>query len=60
MSKRQWMALLMLFLAYLLLGAGIFYVIEGAMEIEQVQKAHDKRIEINGNYICIQFSLRCL
>ncbi|XP_043285975.1 open rectifier potassium channel protein 1 [Venturia canescens] len=47
MSKRQWMVLLMLFLTYLLLGASIFYHIESQIEIENVAKARQERIEIN-------------
>lgn len=38
----------MLFLAYLFLGASIFYHIESRLEIEQIERAKEKRIEING------------
>ena len=48
MSKKQWMALLMLFLTYLLLGASIFYHIESRLEVEKVNKAREERIQING------------
>lgn len=48
MSKKQWLVLLMLFLTYLLLGAFIFYHIEGHHEIEQIAQAKLERIEING------------
>ena len=41
------MVLLMLFLTYLLLGASMFYHIEGRLEIERVRKAKGERIEIN-------------
>nr|XP_050848064.1 open rectifier potassium channel protein 1 isoform X1 [Vespula vulgaris]XP_050848065.1 open rectifier potassium channel protein 1 isoform X1 [Vespula vulgaris]XP_050848066.1 open rectifier potassium channel protein 1 isoform X1 [Vespula vulgaris]XP_050848067.1 open rectifier potassium channel protein 1 isoform X1 [Vespula vulgaris]XP_050848069.1 open rectifier potassium channel protein 1 isoform X1 [Vespula vulgaris] len=47
MSKKQWIVLLMLFLAYLFLGASIFYHIESRLEIEQIERAKEKRIEIN-------------
>ncbi|XP_032673639.1 uncharacterized protein LOC116845260 isoform X2 [Odontomachus brunneus] len=47
MSKKQWLVLLMLFLTYLLLGAFIFYHIEGHHEIEQNAQAKLERIEIN-------------
>ncbi|XP_044013815.1 open rectifier potassium channel protein 1-like [Aphidius gifuensis] len=47
MSKKQWMALLMIFLVYLFFGAAIFHHIERAIEEEQVKKSHDKRVEIN-------------
>ncbi|KAI4494408.1 hypothetical protein M0802_008900 [Mischocyttarus mexicanus] len=47
MSKRQWIVLLMLFLAYLLLGASIFYHIESTLEIEHIELARQERIEIN-------------
>lgn len=41
------MVLLMLFLTYLLLGASIFYHIEGPLEIERAREAKRERIEIN-------------
>ncbi|XP_014474532.1 PREDICTED: open rectifier potassium channel protein 1 [Dinoponera quadriceps] len=47
MSKKQWLVLLMLFLTYLLLGASIFYHIEGREEIEKIEKAKLERIQIN-------------
>ncbi|XP_043491470.1 open rectifier potassium channel protein 1 isoform X1 [Polistes fuscatus] len=47
MSKKQWIVLLMLFLAYLLLGASIFYHIESKLEIEHIELARQERIEIN-------------
>ncbi|KAK2587466.1 hypothetical protein KPH14_003171 [Odynerus spinipes] len=47
MSKKQWIVLLMLFLAYLLLGASIFYHIESQLEIENAERAKQERIEIN-------------
>ncbi|XP_008553925.1 open rectifier potassium channel protein 1 [Microplitis demolitor] len=47
MSKKQWMALLMMFFAYLLFGTGIFYYLESGDEIEKTQKARRERIEIN-------------
>lgn len=42
----------MLFLTYLLLGASMFYHIEGRLEIERVRKAKGERIEINGERSC--------
>ncbi|XP_015172733.1 PREDICTED: open rectifier potassium channel protein 1 isoform X3 [Polistes dominula] len=48
MSKKQWIVLLMLFLAYLLLGASMFYHIESKLEIEHIELARQERIEING------------
>ncbi|XP_050446054.1 uncharacterized protein LOC126848849 isoform X2 [Cataglyphis hispanica] len=47
MSKKQWLVLLMLFLTYLLLGASIFYYIEGEKEMDKIAKAKEERIEIN-------------
>ncbi|XP_047347515.1 open rectifier potassium channel protein 1 isoform X1 [Vespa velutina] len=47
MSKKQWIVLLMLFLAYLFLGASIFYHIESRLEIEHIERAKEERIEIN-------------
>ncbi|XP_015172732.1 PREDICTED: open rectifier potassium channel protein 1 isoform X2 [Polistes dominula] len=47
MSKKQWIVLLMLFLAYLLLGASMFYHIESKLEIEHIELARQERIEIN-------------
>lgn len=48
MSKKQWLVLLMLFLAYLLLGASIFYYIESHLENDRINKTIQERIEING------------
>lgn len=47
MSKKQWMVLLMLFLTYLLVGASIFYHIESRIEVENIKKAREERIEIH-------------
>lgn len=38
----------MLFLAYLFLGASMFYHIESRLEIEHIERAKEERIEING------------
>ncbi|XP_058804377.1 open rectifier potassium channel protein 1 isoform X2 [Phymastichus coffea] len=47
MSKKQWFALLMLFVIYLLLGASIFYHIESRLEDKRIDIARKERIEIN-------------
>ncbi|XP_029165410.1 LOW QUALITY PROTEIN: uncharacterized protein LOC114936412 [Nylanderia fulva] len=47
MSKKQWLALLMLFLTYLLLGASIFHHIEYGYEEVKIANANKERKEIN-------------
>lgn len=55
MSKKQWLALLMLFLFYLLFGASIFHHIESDLEREKLMIARNERIEINGE----SFEFKC-
>lgn len=47
MSKKQWFALLLLFLTYLTLGATIFYFIESHYENEKIAKEKEERLMIN-------------
>lgn len=46
MSKKQWSALLCLHVAYLFLGASIFYHIESPLELENKLEELRERIEI--------------
>lgn len=46
MSKKQWSALLCLHVAYLFLGASIFYHIESPLELENKLEKLRERIEI--------------
>ncbi|KAL6265448.1 hypothetical protein P5V15_002244 [Pogonomyrmex californicus] len=46
MSKKQWLALLLLFLAYLTLGASIFHVIESKNEERTINESIKERIII--------------
>jgi len=47
MSKKQWFALLLLFLTYLILGATMFYFIESHYERIKIEKEREEREEIN-------------
>lgn len=47
MSKKQWLALLLLFLTYLTLGATIFYFIESYYENKKIERERDERSTIN-------------
>ncbi|XP_011872544.1 PREDICTED: open rectifier potassium channel protein 1 [Vollenhovia emeryi] len=47
MSKKQWLALLLLFLTYLTLGATIFYFIESYYENQKIKREKIERREIN-------------
>jgi hypothetical protein len=50
MSKKQWLALLTLFILYLLLGAALFHHIESNLEVERrIQERHE-RLEIQGEW----------
>lgn len=51
MSKKQWLALLLLFLTYLTLGATIFYFIESYYENRKIDRERDERININSKKI---------
>lgn len=51
MSKKQWLALLLLFLTYLMLGATIFYFIESYYENKKIKEDRDERIMINSKKI---------
>ncbi|XP_063238441.1 open rectifier potassium channel protein 1-like [Bacillus rossius redtenbacheri] len=46
MSKKQWCCLLLLFVAYLLLGAAMFYNIERALELERRMEERAQRNQI--------------
>ncbi|KAJ4431693.1 hypothetical protein ANN_20295 [Periplaneta americana] len=47
MSKKQWLALLALFVLYLLLGAALFHHIESELEVQRRQQERAERIEIH-------------
>ena len=62
MSKKQWLALLILFLLYLLLGAAIFHWIESPRERQQKEFEREERREINGEFVfcCSDYCLGSL
>lgn len=53
MSWKQWLALLLLFLAYLVIGGIIFMFIESPEEEFRLNELHSLREVIYGMYICL-------
>lgn len=48
MSPKQWLALLCVYISYLVFGASVFYYIEHGIETEKRAAQLQKRIQING------------
>lgn len=51
MSKKQWLALLTLFILYVLLGAALFHHIESNLEVERRVQERNERLEIQGEWL---------
>jgi heme exporter protein D len=59
-SKIRWLAVTIAYIVYILLGAVVFYQIEGSLEAERRVQERNERLEMEGEWLMMSDSLHML